>query len=178
MYPTTAIGRILTCLCALVGSATMGMLVSVLVDRYQRVYNRKMYVPESSKPPVDIDNIDEMDEDSDSVFSTQKRRLSAALSQPLSSLQARRKHGTPSVAVQPHTLQFLVSFDDRDQQRTVTNKLVTALKEKLTEALSDAEIEINLKLMDNDNQELWTLSSLDSTTNTKKAASLSNLHAF
>ena len=41
--PITPIGRILACLCALFGAATMEMLVSVLVDRYQRVYNRKKF---------------------------------------------------------------------------------------------------------------------------------------
>ena len=46
MYPISSIGRILACLCALFGTATSGMLISVLVDRYQRVYNRKKFVPE------------------------------------------------------------------------------------------------------------------------------------
>lgn len=44
MYPITPIGRLLSCLCALFGAATMGMLISVLVDRYQRVYNRKKFL--------------------------------------------------------------------------------------------------------------------------------------
>jgi hypothetical protein len=43
MFPITPVGRILSCLCALFCAATMGMLVSVLVDRYQRVYNRKKF---------------------------------------------------------------------------------------------------------------------------------------
>lgn len=46
MYPITPIGRILSCLCALFGAATMGMLISVLVDRYQRVYKRKKFLPQ------------------------------------------------------------------------------------------------------------------------------------
>ena len=43
MFPITPIGRNLSCLCALFGAVTMGMLVLVLVDRYQRVYNRKKF---------------------------------------------------------------------------------------------------------------------------------------
>jgi hypothetical protein len=46
LYPITPIGRILSCICALFGAATMGMLISVLVDRYQRVYNRKKFLPQ------------------------------------------------------------------------------------------------------------------------------------
>ena len=44
MAPTTTIGRCIASLCALFGAATIGMLVSVLVDRYQRVYSRKLYL--------------------------------------------------------------------------------------------------------------------------------------
>lgn len=44
MAPITAVGRCLSSLCALFGAATIGMLVSVLVDRYQRVYSRKLYL--------------------------------------------------------------------------------------------------------------------------------------
>ncbi|CAF1118536.1 unnamed protein product [Adineta steineri] len=46
--PITPIGRILACFCALFGAATIGMLVSVLVDRYQRVYVRKLYYQEEA----------------------------------------------------------------------------------------------------------------------------------
>jgi hypothetical protein len=42
----------IACLCALSGAGTIAMLVSVLVDRYQRVYTRKRYIkPEK----IDLD---------------------------------------------------------------------------------------------------------------------------
>ncbi|CAF3829461.1 unnamed protein product [Rotaria sp. Silwood1] len=44
--PITPIGRVIACLCALCGAATIGMLVSILVDRYQRVFARKLYINE------------------------------------------------------------------------------------------------------------------------------------
>ena len=44
----TILGRLIACLCALTGVGTIAMLVSVLVDRYQRVYTRKRYI-ESEK---------------------------------------------------------------------------------------------------------------------------------
>ncbi|CAF3737511.1 unnamed protein product [Rotaria sp. Silwood1] len=44
MVPVTTLGRLTAILCALTGVGTVGMLVSVLVDRYQRVYTRKLYI--------------------------------------------------------------------------------------------------------------------------------------
>jgi hypothetical protein len=53
MYPVTVAGRILACACALFGVAISGMLVSVLVEHYQRVYNRKQFSPEQIITAVD-----------------------------------------------------------------------------------------------------------------------------
>jgi hypothetical protein len=51
-------------LCALLGAVTIGMLVSVLVDRYQRVYARKLYIKEE---PIDFDDYsDDENNDTDS----------------------------------------------------------------------------------------------------------------
>ncbi|CAF3378406.1 unnamed protein product [Rotaria sp. Silwood1] len=44
--PITPVGRIVACLCGLCGATTIGMLVSILVDRYQRVFARKLYIHE------------------------------------------------------------------------------------------------------------------------------------
>ncbi|CAF0996699.1 unnamed protein product [Rotaria sp. Silwood1] len=40
IVPVTALGRLIAALCALSGVGTIAMLVSVLVDRYQRVYTK------------------------------------------------------------------------------------------------------------------------------------------
>lgn len=42
--PVTAWGRALACFAAIYGISTVSMLVSVLVGRYQRVYNRKRFL--------------------------------------------------------------------------------------------------------------------------------------
>lgn len=42
IYTVTVVGRIIACLCALSGAVVLGMLVSVLVERYQRVFNEDM----------------------------------------------------------------------------------------------------------------------------------------
>ena len=57
--PTTPAGRVIACLCALSGAGTIAMLVSVLVDRYQRVFTRKLYIkPEQ----IDFDDYSDDDE--------------------------------------------------------------------------------------------------------------------
>ncbi|CAF3086325.1 unnamed protein product, partial [Rotaria sp. Silwood2] len=62
--PITPIGRIISCLCALFGAATIGMLVSVLVDRYQRIYARTLFINEE---PIQIDDYsDDENNDTDS----------------------------------------------------------------------------------------------------------------
>ncbi|CAF4144050.1 unnamed protein product [Rotaria sp. Silwood2] len=46
LTPMTALGRSLACLAAIYGISIVSMLVSVLVDRYQRVYARKHFLDE------------------------------------------------------------------------------------------------------------------------------------
>ncbi|CAF3500684.1 unnamed protein product [Rotaria socialis] len=44
IVPITALGRLLAIMCAFSGVGTIGMFVSVIVDRYQRVFTRKLYI--------------------------------------------------------------------------------------------------------------------------------------
>ncbi len=169
MCPITPVGRVLTCLCALSGPATMGMLVSVLVDRYQRVYNRKMYVSEPEMPSIDFDMADDADDDDmTSIFSLQKlsrrRKISGTISQQLSSIHGKSKNDRQEA----YKLQFVVSFNDKD--RITTDGVVTTMKKKLTEAISTSDIDVNLKLIDHESRELWAISSFDI-----KTTSISNL---
>ncbi|CAF0941967.1 unnamed protein product [Didymodactylos carnosus] len=63
MYPITAIGRTLGCLCAIFGQAAIGMAVSVLVDRYQRVYTRKLYIDAKDDEMEFYESSDDDDDD-------------------------------------------------------------------------------------------------------------------
>ncbi|CAF1059720.1 unnamed protein product [Rotaria sp. Silwood1] len=54
MYPITTAGRIIACGCALTGAATIGMLISVLVDRYQRIFNRKTYLINDNMSSIEL----------------------------------------------------------------------------------------------------------------------------
>lgn len=64
----TPIGRIIGCLCALFGVTTIGMLVSIMVDRYQRVYAQKLYFHEEV---IDFD--DYSDDDNEDLESKRSR---------------------------------------------------------------------------------------------------------
>ncbi|CAF3894258.1 unnamed protein product [Rotaria magnacalcarata] len=44
IVPITALGRLIAIMCAFSGVGTIGMFVSVIVDRYQRVFTRKLYI--------------------------------------------------------------------------------------------------------------------------------------
>jgi hypothetical protein len=46
LSPITPIGRALASLCAIFGISVVSMLVSVLAERYQRVYTRKLFLNE------------------------------------------------------------------------------------------------------------------------------------
>jgi hypothetical protein len=135
------------------------MLTSVFVDRYQRVYNRKMYVLEPEIPSAEFDIKSELDDEAKSIRSGQnssrRRRFSGTISQQLSSLQGKRKLNDRR---QTCKLQFIVSFKDRCE----TDHVTTIMKEKLTEAILTTDIDVNLKLIDDDRKELWTISSSDS----------------
>ncbi|CAF0894286.1 unnamed protein product [Rotaria sordida] len=62
--PITPMGRIVCCICALFGAGTMGMLVSVLVGRYEHVYVRTIFMDEAV-----IDSYDYPDNANDDIDS-------------------------------------------------------------------------------------------------------------
>ncbi|CAF4362013.1 unnamed protein product, partial [Rotaria sp. Silwood2] len=62
--PITPAGRAIACLCGLCGATTIGMLVSVLVDRYQRVFARKLYINEDIVDFHDFSDDENNDADS------------------------------------------------------------------------------------------------------------------
>lgn len=56
LVPITPLGRALTCLAAIYGISIVSMLVSVLADRYQRVYKRKHYLNEEYAEKIIFDD--------------------------------------------------------------------------------------------------------------------------
>ena len=66
----------IACFCALSGAGTIAMLVSVLVDRYQRVYKRKLYIQGET---IDLDEYaDEDRHDTESIPLYQNQNESIA----------------------------------------------------------------------------------------------------
>ncbi|CAF1371073.1 unnamed protein product [Rotaria sp. Silwood1] len=61
LAPSTPGGRIIGCFCAVSGTGTIAMLTSILVDRYQRVYNRRMYIKRQEIHFDDVFNIKKND---------------------------------------------------------------------------------------------------------------------
>lgn len=80
--PITPIGRTITCLCSLFGAATVGMLVSVLVDRYQRVYARKLFIKEEPIDFHDYSDDENNDTDSKDIRTSSRRRISSKIEDP------------------------------------------------------------------------------------------------
>lgn len=165
MCPTTAAGRIITCLCALCGPATMGMLISVLVDRYQRVYNRKMYIQEDDVSNVDLDIMassdDEVKSSTSSRRTLRRQDFSTAISQHLTSFHGKIKH-------EPHSsnkLQFVVSMNNKKTEKdsSATDCILAVIKKKMAEVVALAEVDVDLKLVDGNSKELWSVSSSSST---------------
>lgn len=74
MSPKTPLGRILSCLCSLFGAAMIAMLVSVLVGHYQRVYDRKNFLPDQERQTIHSSN-DNNNETSNTTISNLIERM-------------------------------------------------------------------------------------------------------
>ena len=127
MSPITPIGRLIACCCALFGSAMVGTLLSVLVDRYQRVYARKLYINEE---PIDFhdnaeDNESEMEFD---VFShTENQRFPSSTSENILSTLPK------SSSKQASKIHFILGYvTDPDEQlsESFLNKIQSILSQK------------------------------------------------
>ncbi|CAF3710915.1 unnamed protein product [Rotaria sp. Silwood1] len=149
MYPITIIGRILACICAYFGVATSGILVSILVDRYQRVYNRKKFFPDQIISAVDP-NESEHEEKQDFI-----NRVLSESHRVLSNTQFIPPTPTPSISSPKYNRQpskynrlasrvrFCISFTD-DQSMSRTPDVIL---NELEEAVKDSGEEINFKLI-------------------------------
>ncbi|CAF3987870.1 unnamed protein product [Adineta steineri] len=138
MYPITVTGRIIACLCALVGAGMMGMLVSVLVNRYQRVHKRKMYIPDKHITPVELERLFNQDHS--------KLNVTSELS---SQEEKNNNHNLRQLSSQSYNVHFIVSFDDEniDDDDGIDN-IVTSVKEKISVAIAHIGNGISLKVIE------------------------------
>lgn len=144
MYPVTVVGRILTCISALVGAGMMGMLVSVLVDRYQRVYQRKMYVPEHDLPSINLSE------------TKRKTCLSFMANRFPSIYQRINLEKATASASRDRKIQFIVSFNSEEIDDQETETIITAIQTKVNETIANTSVNVDLKLIYTTNDKLWT----------------------
>lgn len=159
IYPITPVGRIIACLCALCGAATIGMLVSVLVDRYQRVFARKLYINEDI---IDFDDYsDDENNDTDSRRSSAQLRRRQAIVDP----DARAKDNAayeldrntleiPSadrqdvianpVSASNSGVHFIIGYVDDDNQQTSRDLLETIRSAVALRQTTDDNIQLNI----------------------------------
>ncbi|CAF1285463.1 unnamed protein product [Adineta ricciae] len=153
MYPVTVAGRILTCMCAFFGVAISGMLVSVLVDRYQRVYNRKMFFPEQILSAID-ESSTEQDEKQEFI----NKRLSKVPRNTLFSTIIPPVTPRPSVVssidyknyldskkLSSYKIQFVISIYE-SEGKSLDNYSMDLIEE-LKEIVQNRDLNIHLKLI-------------------------------
>ncbi|CAF0801814.1 unnamed protein product [Rotaria sordida] len=106
--PITPTGRVIACLCGLCGATTIGMLVSILVDRYQRVFARKLYINEDI---IDLHDLsDDENNDTDSKrgsgqlhrrFNVKETEDSDARTKSNSAFEKDDQHVIPTLTISP-----------------------------------------------------------------------------
>jgi hypothetical protein len=192
MYPISPTGRILACICAFVGAGMMGMLVSVLVGRYQRVYNRKMYIPEPEVSTADLEqrlnSQDNTKSNHSSRRSSLKRPLPSAIPDRLPSVHGNSRPNQRRSSSRSSKAHSIVSFDGENIDDNQTDKLVLAVKAKLTEVEPDHGTGINLKSIKKQTGQIWAtcashlplnlLSNPTTTTSNNEDMKLSRSQAF
>jgi hypothetical protein len=160
--PITPTGRVIACFCALFGAAIIGMLVSVLVDRYQRVYARKLFINEE---PIDFDDYSD-DENNDSDSRTSGHRAGPKIEDP----DARAKenelnqNNTIEISQIPDTsiemndnsmkrnnsrIHFIIGYVDDENQET-SHELVEQINAVVADRKSSGD-HISLNIIPNEN---------------------------
>ncbi|UJR30486.1 hypothetical protein I4U23_018019 [Adineta vaga] len=146
--PMTPVGRIIACLCALFGAATIGMLVSVLVDRYQRVFVRKLYFQEEQIDFSDFSDDENTDFESRDCRYMSGRRRTSKIEDP----DARAKENamnTSHLSASPDTshsslqeadelqqdgdarIHFIIGYVDNNDQQGIKNDSTEEINEPI-----------------------------------------------
>jgi hypothetical protein len=171
MYPVTAIGRILTCFSAFVGVATSGMLVSVLVDRYQRIYNRKRFFPEQIMTALDSSD-NEHDEKQDFInrkLTLSKKNLSGGLNLPLPTtvpplLSSNNNTKYSGYNSSSSYVRFIITIADNQTDKKLIHENANQLMMQLTDIAKSTGDQIYFKLIsaetDSENNQTSTTNQL------------------
>ena len=152
MYPVSTIGRIMTCLGAFVGAGMMAMLVSVLVGRYQRVYNRKMFVPDIRNSSL---NLNEIRENPSVEKLSRREQLPSFINRSISTIQKNIRSDQRRSSIQKYKVQFAVTFDTGCIESQQADAIVNTMKEKMSEAALNAGTGVDIKIIEQVNDRLW-----------------------
>ncbi|CAF1215415.1 unnamed protein product [Rotaria sp. Silwood1] len=160
MYPITVIGRTIACLCALSGAAIIGMLVSVLVDRYQRVFNRKMHSSDQQMLSNEFTDMDNEYEDEEKKIikeiSSNRQLIREQLVEKMPQSNCRKnfdqeKSRKSSVRSK---LNFSISVNDNTIDDQLVNQIIRNLNEKFIELQRTINKDIHLQIIDDDEKML------------------------
>lgn len=168
IYPITPIGRIIACLCSLFGAAMIGMLVSVLVDRYQRVYARKLYIQEEM---IDFDeqSNDEMETNSASLNQPQiedpdqRSRINSGFHSDSTTEITQSPpelNNDDGINRQNSRVHFIIGYVDDQSQQTSSDLLETISSIVVDKQTIDENIRLSIISPDGDDLQV-RLSSMD-----------------
>jgi hypothetical protein len=152
MYPVTIAGRILACTCAFFGVAISGMLVSVLVEHYQRVYNRKQFLPEQIITAIDSSD-SEQEEKQDFInkkLSGIKKNLSSIPILPTTIPSPKNDRKYSECNNSSSHVRFIIKITEDQVNDDSIHDTANELMTELSETVKSTGEQINFKLISGD----------------------------
>lgn len=153
MYPKSVVGRVIACACAYFGVATSGMLVSVLVDRYQRVYNRKKFCPEQIISLVDPSESEHNEKQdfinkrlSDTSRNLSNREILPPTPAPSIDSPTGNKKSSKNSASSPY-VRFFISLNNDETDEKSSHQFADEFLKELTETMKNSDDHIKFKLL-------------------------------
>jgi hypothetical protein len=134
------------------GIATTGLIMSIMVDRYQRVFNKKMYISNWELSSINL-NATENGQSHD-ILSNQVEN-STIISIP--SVQTKH-HEQQKHKISSTELQFPFSFYSDDTRTSSSDHVTIELLERLMNAAKTSDSGIYLKLIDSSKEPAMTSS--------------------
>jgi hypothetical protein len=141
LSPITPLGRALASLCAIFGISVVSMLVSVLAERYQRVYTRKLFLNEQFLDDIvfeEDENIDPALSSPNDDHSFQSRTSMTKQTDTISntgdnsSFKEISKEDEGKISGKStEKIQFVIGFISDDTKKTKESMITEVIKELL-----------------------------------------------
>ena len=154
MYPVTIAGRILACACSFSGLATSAMLVSVLVERYQRVYTRKQFLPDpvmaalNSSDSEDDEKQDFINRKLSGLARTSSGKSIAPSIQLLSELSPENDDARFSRMISSSSpVRFIITITEDQTNKETASDTANQLMTQLRESIQSTGEQLNVTLI-------------------------------